>query len=169
MARAPGLLAVCVLVVLAGACSRKAPTPEDGVGAGVADEGLGSGSSLDLAREGMAPAEDGVLRDVRFAFDSADLDEMGRGTLDENLTWLRDNPKARVEVEGHCDGRGTIEYNLALGARRAKTVQDYLVTQGIAAERVTTISYGKELPLCQEETEECWARNRRAHFAVLGR
>jgi peptidoglycan-associated lipoprotein len=82
------------------------------------------------------------------------------------VTWLRDNTKASVELEGHCDNRGTIEYNLALGAKRAKAVQDYLTTQGIAAERVKTISYGKELPLCHEDTEECWARNRRVHFVV---
>lgn len=171
MARKAGLLACSVLLALAGACSRKVPTAgQEVVGGGIADQGLapGSGSSLDLAREGQALAEDGALKDVHFQFDSAELDETGRATLDENLTWLRDNPNARLEVEGHCDSRGTIEYNLALGARRARAVQEYLVTQGIPSDRITTISYGKELQLCQEETEECWARNRRAH-SVLGR
>jgi peptidoglycan-associated lipoprotein len=163
------VLLVCLLLALVGGCARKVPTAApDGVGGGLADEGLGSGSSLDLAREGQALAEDGVLKDVHFAFDSSELDEMGRSTIDDNLVWLRDNPNARVEIEGHCDSRGTIEYNLALGARRARAVQEYLVTQGVAADRLTTISYGKELQLCQEETEECWARNRRAH-SVVGR
>jgi peptidoglycan-associated lipoprotein len=163
------LLALVMTAVLAGACSRKVPTPgQEGVGGGIADQGLGGAGSLDRAREGLGPDEGGPLQDVHFPFDSDDLDEVARGTLDSNLTWIRDNPKARVEIEGHCDNRGTVEYNLALGARRAKAVQDYLVTQGIAGNRLTTISYGKELPLCQEETEECWARNRRAHSVVLG-
>ena len=74
---------------------------------------------------------------------------------------------AKVEIEGHCDNRGTVEYNLALGAKRAKSVKDYLVSLGIPADRLSTISYGEELPLCREDTEECWARNRRAHSVVL--
>jgi len=108
------------------------------------------------------------LKDVHFDYDSDDITEAGRADLDDDVTWLRDNTKASVELEGHCDNRGTIEYNLALGAKRAKAVQDYLTTQGIAAERLKTISYGKELPLCHEDTEECWARNRRVHSAVSG-
>src|SRR5207249_9847311 len=91
-----------------------------------------------------------------------------RDGLGRNLEWLRQNPRAKVELEGHCDSRGTIEYNLALGAKRARTVKDYLVTQGIAADRISTISYGKELPLCHEENETCWTRNRRVHAVVLG-
>ena len=82
---------------------------------------------------------------------------------------LKHTPVSKTELEGHCDTRGTIEYNLALGARRAKAVKDYLTGQGLAGERLSTISYGKELPLCQEETEECWARNRRVHSVVSGR
>jgi peptidoglycan-associated lipoprotein len=168
-AEAPWLLALGMMAVLAGGCSRKVPAPRQGVGGGIAEEGLAPGAgSLDRAREGLGPDEGGPLRDVHFPFDSDDLDEGARGTLDTNLAWLRDNPKARAEIEGHCDDRGTIEYNLALGARRAKAVQEYLITQGIAGDRLKTISYGKELPLCQEETEECWARNRRAHSVVLG-
>jgi peptidoglycan-associated lipoprotein len=156
-------------VALGGGCSRKVPTPgQEGAG-GLADEGLAPGAgSLDRAREGLGAAEGGPLQDVHFAYDSADLDENARATLEANAGWLRDNPNARSEIEGHCDNRGTIEYNLALGARRARAVQDYLATQGIGAERVKTISYGKELPLCHEDSEECWARNRRAHSVVLG-
>ena len=159
-------LLVIAIALLAGACAKKQPTPEEGVGGGIAEQGLGSGSSLDRAREGLGPGEGDILKDVHFAYDSDDLDESARATLDDSLSWLRDNPKPRVEIEGHCDNRGTIEYNLALGARRAKVVQDYLATQGIAGDRLKTISYGKELPLCHEDTEECWARNRRAHFVV---
>ena len=89
-------------------------------------------------------------------------------TLRDNGNWLKDHPQAKVEIEGHCDERGTVEYNLALGAKRARAAKDYLVALGVAADRLTTISYGEELPLCHEHTEECWQKNRRAHFVVLG-
>ena len=147
-------VALCCLAVLAGGCAKKRPTPEEGVGGGegIGEQGLGSSdSSLDRAREGLGPAEGGPLKDVHFDYDSDDITEAGRTDLDDDVTWLRDNTKANVELEGHCDNRGTIEYNLALGAKRAKAVEDYLTTQGVA-ERLTTIS-GKELSLCQEDTE----------------
>jgi peptidoglycan-associated lipoprotein len=165
------VLALCALVALGGACKKKSPSPNENVGdSGIGEEGLGSGGSgsLDRAREGLTPGEGGPLQDVHFDYDSEDLDETARGVLDQNVQWLRDNPRAKAELEGHCDTRGTIEYNLALGAKRAKAVKDYLTGQGLGGERLSTISYGKELPLCQEETEECWARNRRVHSVVGG-
>ena len=76
------------------------------------------------------------------------------------------NPQSRVEVEGHCDERGTNEYNLALGARRAESAKRYLIDLGISPSALSTISYGEELPLCKEQNEACWAKNRRAHFVV---
>lgn len=166
------LVAVCLLIPLAGGCKKKGPGAEDGVGgpggvAGMGEEGL-SGSSLSRAQKGLAPEEDGLLKDVHFGYDSHDVEPGESGILDANVEWLRQNGRAKVELEGHCDSRGTIEYNLALGAKRAKSVKDYLITQGVAAERISTISYGKELPLCQEESETCWARNRRVHFVILG-
>jgi peptidoglycan-associated lipoprotein len=165
------VLALCALVALGGACKKKGPSPNENVGeSGIGEEGLGSGGSgsLDRAREGLTPGEGGPLQDVHFDYDSDDLNETARGVLDQNVQWLRDNPRAKAELEGHCDTRGTIEYNLALGAKRAKAVKDYLTGQGLGGERLSTISYGKELPLCQEETEECWARNRRVHSVVGG-
>ena len=75
----------------------------------------------------------------------------------------------RVTVEGHCDERGTVEYNLALGERRAKAAYDYLVSLGVPADRLKTVSYGKEVPVCTQSTEDCWQRNRRAHFTVTGK
>jgi peptidoglycan-associated lipoprotein len=83
-----------------------------------------------------------------------------------NARWLKSNPTASVLIEGHCDERGTREYNLALGDRRAKATRDDLVSLGIDGSRMTLISYGKERPLCSERTEACWAQNRRAHFLV---
>jgi len=116
----------------------------------------------------LGPAEGGPLADIHYAFDSYELDEPARATLRDNGNWLKDHPKTKVEVEGHCDERGTVEFNLALGAKRAGSAKEYLVALGVAADRLTTISYGEELPLCHEHTEECWQRNRRAHFVVLG-
>jgi peptidoglycan-associated lipoprotein len=164
------LIALVVIVPLVGACKKKGPRPgEDGAGggAGVDEQGLG-GSSMDRARRGLAPEEDGVLEDVHFGYDRYDLDDEAIAVLGRNLGWLRQNARAKVELEGHADSRGTIEYNLALGAKRAKSVKDYLTTQGIGAEHVSTISYGEELPLCREEVESCWDRNRRVHFVILG-
>jgi peptidoglycan-associated lipoprotein len=164
-----GVLAVCmVAVALGGACKKRGPGPgEEGAGAGMGEEGLG-GSSLERAKRGLGPEEGGVLGDVRFAYDSAELDGAARDVLARSVGWLRQNARAKVELEGHADSRGTIEYNLALGARRAKAVKEHLVGQGIAAERISTISYGKELPLCHEENEACWTRNRRVHSVILG-
>ena len=166
-------MTLVLLVPLGGACKKKGPQPGEGgagAGAGLGEEGLGAsaGSSLERARRGLAPEENGVLKDVHFAFDKSDVDSEGREVLASNIDWLRQNGRAKIELEGHCDSRGTIEYNLALGAKRAKAVKDYIVTEGIAPDRISTISYGEELPLCHEETEACWARNRRVHFVILG-
>jgi peptidoglycan-associated lipoprotein len=122
-------------------------------------------SSLDALRRGETPAG-GPLKDVNFDFDSAALSETARATLRANADWLKSNSAARVQIEGHCDERGTAEYNMALGAKRAQAAMDYLATLGIAANRLSTISYGEEIPVCKEKTEECWARNRRARFVV---
>ena len=83
--------------------------------------------------------------------------------------WLKSNASNLVLIEGHCDERGTNEYNLALGERRAKATMNYLVSQGIQANRITIISYGEERPVCNEKTEACWAKNRRANFLVKPR
>lgn len=164
-------LALLLIVPLGGACKKKGPKPGEGAagaGAGLGEEGIAGGSSLERAKRGLGPEENGVLSDVRFGYDSAEIDSGARDALSRNLGWLRQNPRAKIEIEGHADSRGTIEYNLGLGAKRAKAVKDYLITQGVTADRISTISYGKELPLCHEETEDCWARNRRAHFVILG-
>jgi peptidoglycan-associated lipoprotein len=128
------------------------------------DEALASQSSLERSRRGLLPEEGGVLKDVRFAYDSYELDANARDVLAANAQWLKENPGTRTELEGHCDERGTIEYNLALGARRAKAANDYLVSLGVSPDRLSTISYGEELPLCSEPSESCFARNRRVHF-----
>lgn len=172
MHRWVGLVAVASVAVLMTGCPTKKKTgPLDGeTGSGVDEESLGEGvGSLDLAKQGKlgqggAGGDTGPLRDVHFEYDSFDLDDSARQTLQGNADWLTDHADVRVEIEGHCDDRGTVEYNLALGAKRAAAVKSYLVALGVARERMTTISYGEELPVCHEETESCWSSNRRAHF-----
>jgi peptidoglycan-associated lipoprotein len=104
---------------------------------------------------------------VFFDYDRYDLRADARDTLKANADWLKKNPSARIEIEGHCDERGTSEYNLALGAKRAQSAKDYLATLGIAAGRLSTISYGEEIPTCKEQSESCWRQNRRARFVVI--
>jgi peptidoglycan-associated lipoprotein len=106
------------------------------------------------------------MEDVFFDFDKSVLRDDAKASLDRNVAWLRANAGARVSVEGHCDERGTNEYNLALGERRAKAVKDYLVAAGIAANRIQTISYGEERPFVLGHDESAWRWNRRGHFVV---
>jgi peptidoglycan-associated lipoprotein len=110
-----------------------------------------------------------ALKDVFFEFDKYDIRPEDSKTLDANATWLKQNADNLVLIEGHCDDRGTNEYNLALGERRAKATMNYLVSQGIQANRITIISYGEERPICNEKNDSCWSKNRRAHFLVKPR
>ena len=109
-------------------------------------------------------AEVVALQDIYFDFDRYDIRPDAVSTLAANVDWMKSNPGALILIEGHCDERGTNEYNLALGDRRAKSTMDSLVAQGVAADRITIISYGEERPVCAEHTETCWSKNRRAHF-----
>jgi peptidoglycan-associated lipoprotein len=109
------------------------------------------------------------LKDVFFDFDKAVVREDQKSALNDNVGWLKANPGAKVLLEGHCDERGTAEYNLALGERRAKAVKDYLVGAGIPADRISTISYGEERPFVLGHDESAWKWNRRGHFVLQGR
>lgn len=106
------------------------------------------------------------LKDVHFEFDRYDLDERSRNVLSENASFLKEHPRVKVEIQGHCDERGTNNYNLALGQRRANSTKRFLKTLGIPDTRMHVISYGEEKPFCAESNENCWWRNRRAHFLV---
>lgn len=99
---------------------------------------------------------------VYFAFDKSNLDSAATATLDANAAWLNANTDVDITIEGNCDQRGTREYNLALGQRRANSVADYLEKHGVAASRIQTVSYGEERPVCKGTGEACWAQNRRA-------
>lgn len=108
----------------------------------------------------------GSLTTVYFDFDSSTLRADTKSALDANSAFLTSNANVEVQIEGHCDERGGVEYNLALGERRAKAVMDYLTAMGVAASRITTISYGKEKPIAMGHDEASWSQNRRANFVV---
>ena len=109
------------------------------------------------------PFEQGV-HDAFFDFDRADIRADARDMLSQTAEFLKSNPSIRVTIEGHCDERGSTEYNLGLGDRRAAAVKEYLVSLGISADRMNTVSFGKEKPFCMEHGETCWQQNRRGHF-----
>jgi peptidoglycan-associated lipoprotein len=111
----------------------------------------------------------GVLKAIFYDLDSSEVNAEGQRLLQENADMMRKNPSWQVTIEGHCDERGTAEYNLALGERRAVAARNYLVSLGIPAERVRTVSYGKEFPFEQGHDEAAWSRNRRAHFVITAK
>src|SRR5713226_8591091 len=163
-------VALCLVLALTGCASKKKPRTNlaPGGGAGLGEEGLGgrSGSSHEQFQHGTLGAGGGPLTDIHFDLDEFTIRPQDSEILRSNAEWLSKNGGARVQVEGHCDERGSEEYNIALGAKRAQAAKDYLVTLGISGGRVSTISYGKELPLCNEHNESCWEQNRRDHFVV---
>ncbi len=144
------------------------PSPRASAESGKKVQTSKSGSSLESFQQGQSTATptDSPLREIYFDFDRYDLSADARAILKANTDWLKANPSTRVKIEGHADERGTNEYNLALGAKRAQSAKDYLVTLGMPAERLSTISYGEELPVCKEHTEACWQKNRRDRFVV---
>jgi peptidoglycan-associated lipoprotein len=154
--------AVAVTLLVAG-CASKSQTGPQTEGTGMTDSTTSSvipGSEQDLAQN--------VGDRVFFELDHSDLSQEARQTLDRQAAWLKRFPAVRVTLEGHCDERGTREYNLALGARRANAVKEYLVSQGVSAGRLETISYGKERPICTDSNEACWAQNRRGVSTITG-
>jgi peptidoglycan-associated lipoprotein len=109
------------------------------------------------------------LEDVLFEYDQSDLSDAARASLQKNSQWMLKWLSTTVTVEGHADSRGTSEYNLALGERRASTIRDYLVSLGVTATRVNVVSMGEEQPTCTEEVETCWRQNRRGHFVITAK
>ena len=131
--------------------------------------GSGSGSGMDSGiqesrLQSFTASSD--LKDIHFKFDQYDLDDNSRAVLQKNAEYLKNNPNLHVEVQGHCDERGTNNYNIALGERRAHSTKKYLVAQGVNSRNVHVISYGEEKPFCFSSGEVCWQENRRAHFMV---
>jgi peptidoglycan-associated lipoprotein len=186
------LMAGGLALVLAGCATHSTPgAGADGTGAGAgagnasalaggqSPGGAGAGSGSDSAGvrapgATMFPTlpspqdfkEAAGLRDVHFEFDRSALRAEDTRILEANAKWLLDHSGTQVLIEGHADERGTNEYNLALGENRARVTRDQLVARGVAASRITLVSYGEERPTCRERSETCWAHNRRAHFLV---
>ncbi|MGE0448236.1 MAG: peptidoglycan-associated lipoprotein Pal [Vicinamibacterales bacterium] len=109
------------------------------------------------------------LTDVFFDLDESTIRDDARSALQRDADWLKRWTSTQITVEGHCDSRGSAEYNLALGTRRANAVKEYLVNLGVSGDRVTVISKGKEQPFCSEEDESCWSQNRRGHFIITAK
>lgn len=178
MARlAAPLLAATALIAIAG-CAKKRPAqlpppPLQDRGPGE-DAGASTGTTGANANGAVVPGSDADFRrsvqsnTVNFAVDQYDIDATARAILDGQAAWLARNPRVRVTVEGHCDERGTREYNLALGDRRANAAKNYLAAKGVDPSRMTTISYGKERPAALGSDEESYAQNRRAVTLVVG-
>lgn len=120
--------------------------------------------------EGSIPTAEGsgMFRDISFDYDSATISDYARQNIEYNAQVLQSNSGLRVQLEGHCDERGTTEYNLALGSKRARAVADVLASLGVTGSRIETISYGEELPLDPSSSEDAWAKNRRVHFSAFG-
>jgi peptidoglycan-associated lipoprotein len=190
MRSAVSVLAVCGLLIFAAACSHKAPpvarpapppvatasatparppAPPEPVAEPtivppepVPSDSISSASLDDLNRNSP-------LKPVFFEYDSAEIAPAAQAVLTENATVLKRNPSWTVTIEGHCDERGTAEYNLALGERRAVTARTYLVSLGIPADRLRTVSYGKEFPFDPGHDDAAFAKNRRAHFVITAK
>ncbi len=169
IARALALVTLGAMLAIAGCSSKKTTGVGDTTGANPLGEGgvgAGGGSSLEALQKGTLGGQGGPLTDIHFGYNEYTIEPQDGSILKTNASWLQAHPQNRVQVEGHCDERGSEEYNIALGAKRAQAAKDYLVTLGIPGSRVSTISYGKELPVCTEHDESCWSQNRRDHFVV---
>jgi peptidoglycan-associated lipoprotein len=121
------------------------------------------------AREKMAARNSFLYEDVYFEFNRADLPAEAQDVISRKALWLMDNPDVNVIVEGHCDERGTNDFNMFLGQKRAGNVKTFLMSLGISAERIEAVSFGEELPVDPRSNEEAWAKNRRVHFTVKTR
>ena len=144
------------------------PSPADAptdAGPDVQPMGEDAARAVDYSAESETAG--GVLSDIQFGYDEATLTDEARATLEKHALWLQNHRETKITIEGHCDERGTVDYNLALGDQRARAARDYLLNLGVAAERMNAISLGKERPLDPASNEAAWARNRRAHFVLV--
>jgi len=176
-----GILLVFLWFMGMGACSKKTVPVQPGVGpgaggaAGMTAEGVPSDEAkwreLGLysepeRKEFQEKAQVFENQDIYFGFDSYVISDEAKAILNNKAEFMKRYPKVRINIEGHCDDRGTAEYNLALGEKRAHSAYQYLVNLGIDSQRMTTISYGEERPISMGQSEEAWAKNRRDHFVV---
>ena len=152
-------LFIMAALTLIGGCKSKTKTADsDGSGAGI------ESTALSFDPQGSDSGKIDGLNTIYFGYDQSSLTSEAQRILKANVQWMKSRPQVKLQIEGHCDNRGTIEYNVALGERRANTVKNYLVGLGISADRLSTISYGKEKPIAMGDSEADMARNRRANF-----
>ena len=149
--------------------SASAPAPAVAVPPGNAAAGSDLGRADVLSEDIAALNRRGYLKDAFFDYDQATLRPDAREALSTDAGWLKKYPSTKILIEGHCDERGTEEYNLALGDRRAAAVREYLASLGVNGARVTTVSYGKERPFCSQENESCYQENRRGHMLITAK
>lgn len=181
MGRVVGVLLVLSLMAFAGACSKKPVPVQPGMSGAAGAYGPGAGGPMGLddprwrelginseaeKREFLDRAQAFENQDIYFDYDAYTLTQPAQKVLDEKLAFLKRYPKVKVTVEGHCDERGTTEYNLALGERRANAAYQYLNNAGLQGAKLTSVSYGKERPIATGHDEASWAKNRRAHFVI---
>lgn len=161
MLRSIVLSVLSASLIFAVGCSNKAKKGDD------SEVGAVTSEPMSFNALGSDSGQINGLNTVHFDYDKSSLSATARKQLAENAEWLNKNPKSMLQIEGHCDSRGSVEYNLALGERRAKTVKNYLVSLGVASNRLKIISYGKEKPIVEGDSEQAFGKNRRANFLPL--
>jgi peptidoglycan-associated lipoprotein len=171
--RSIALLTLLATVLTLSSCAnmkKKSPdgVSDSGIESGKVDDGTSKGMSLELNGDSDSNRA-GALKTVYFDFNSAGLSAETKDALNNNAQFMKSNTSVKVQVEGHSDERGGVQFNLSLGEKRAKTVREYLIGQGILAARIATISLGKEKPVSFGHDEESWSKNRRANFVVTAK
>lgn len=157
------------LVLALGACGSKKTTTDAAAGDGGSGSPSIENTPMTFAAEGSDSGKIDGLQTINFDYDKAALSADARSKIQGNAEWLKARANVGLQIEGHCDNRGSIEYNLSLGERRAQAVKNYMVSLGVAGDRLSVISYGKEKPLAQGDSESDMAKNRRANFLPLNR
>ncbi len=158
------LIMPAILVVAITGCKSKPKTEtSENVGTGQTEPVIDT-TPLGVDSSGSDSGKIAGLVTVNFDYDKSSLSADSRKKIQNNADWIKNNPKTKVQIEGHSDARGSIEYNVALGERRANAVKNYLTSLGVSGERLSVISYGKEKPLDPSDNEKAWAKNRRANF-----
>jgi len=177
--RSLGFLVASVFLLAAGCGGKRPPVlsgaqpgqtatrpPSQHVDGGPDVQAVGNEGARGADFPAIDSEESGPLADIQFDYDRSTLTDAARAMLEKHALWLQSHREKKVRVEGHCDERGTVDYNLALGEQRARAARDYLASLGVSADRLSTVSFGKERPLDPAGNEAAWAKNRRDHFAV---
>lgn len=160
-------LASFTLLMNTTACSSKKKAKDDVAAGDVSADPNVASKDLQFDPLGSDSGNIPGLKTVNFELDKSSLNESARGQLADNAKWIKEHPNLTIQIEGHCDNRGSVEYNLALGERRAQSVKNYLTNLGVDGKRLTIISYGEEKPVATGDTESVFAQNRRANFVPL--